>query len=71
VQPDHSSVWSYQAPRDAEEFLYFYLDAAPIGCQLFMLGGTTSDCTAFPPFLASYATRLLAQALKRLLLVLQ
>jgi hypothetical protein len=39
------------------------LEAAPIGSQLFSLGGSQSDCTASAAFLDTYATRLLAQAL--------
>ena len=40
-----------------------YLEAAPIGWQLFILGSSQRDSTALPSFLDTYATRLLAQAL--------
>jgi hypothetical protein len=43
--------------------LWISLEAAPIGWQLFILGSSQSDCTAFPLFLDTYVTRLLAQAL--------
>jgi len=39
------------------------LEAAPIGWQLFALGSSQGDCTAFTLFLDTYATRLLALAL--------
>ncbi len=41
------------------------LEAPPIGWQLFALGDSQSDSTAFPSFLDTYATRLLAEALRR------
>ena len=41
------------------------LEAAPIGWQLFILGGRQSASTAFLLLLDSYSTRLLAQALSR------
>jgi hypothetical protein len=40
-------------------------EAAPLGWQYFILGSSESACTAFPLFLETYATRLLAQALIR------
>jgi hypothetical protein len=39
------------------------LELPPIGWQLFILGSSQSDSTAFPSFLAAYATRLLAEPL--------
>src|SRR5215217_5524725 len=39
------------------------LEAAPIGWQLFLLGSSQGDSTAFPLCFDTYATRLLAQAL--------
>jgi hypothetical protein len=39
------------------------LELPPIGWQLFILGSSQSDSTAFPSFLDTYATRLLAEAL--------
>jgi hypothetical protein len=42
-----------------------YLEAAPIGGQLFIVGSFPSDCTAFPLFLDTYTTRQLAEALSR------
>src|SRR5215210_1311592 len=39
------------------------LELPPIGWQLFILGSSQSDPTAFPPFLDTYATRLLAEPL--------
>jgi hypothetical protein len=42
-----------------------HLELPPIGWQLFIRGSSQSDSTAFPSFLATYATRLLAEALKR------
>ncbi len=42
------------------------LEAAPIGWQLFALGSSQSDCTALTSLLDTYATRLLAQALRRM-----
>jgi hypothetical protein len=39
------------------------LEAAPIGWQLFVLESGKSDSIAFLLLLATYATRLLAQAL--------
>jgi integrase len=41
----------------------YVLEAAPIGWQLFILGNSQSDITAFLLLLDTYATRLLAQAL--------
>ena len=41
------------------------LELAPIGWQLFILGSYQSDSTAFPLFLDTYATRLLARPLSR------
>jgi hypothetical protein len=40
------------------------LELAPIGWQLFILGSYQSDSTAFPLFLDTYATRLLARPLR-------
>src|SRR5215208_8150943 len=40
------------------------LELPPIGWQLFILGSSQSDSTAFPSFLATYATRLLAEPLR-------
>src|SRR5215217_8887854 len=40
------------------------LEAAPIGWQLFLLGSSQGDSTAFPLCFDTYATRLLAQALR-------
>jgi hypothetical protein len=40
-----------------------YLELPPIGWQLFILGSSESDSTAFSSFLVTYATRLLAEAL--------
>jgi hypothetical protein len=40
-----------------------YLELPPIGWQLFTLGSSQSDSTAFPLFLDTYATRLLAEPL--------
>jgi hypothetical protein len=40
------------------------LEAAPIGWQRFMLGSSHSDWTALLLSLVTYATRLLAQALR-------
>ena len=37
----------------------------PIGWQLFILGSSQGDSTAFPAFLGTYATRLLAEPLRR------
>src|SRR5215218_1203751 len=37
------------------------LELPPIGWQLFILGNSKSDSTAFPLFLDTYATRLLAE----------
>src|SRR5215213_7345595 len=39
------------------------LELPPIGWQLFILGNSKSDSTAFPLFLDTYATRLLAEPL--------
>src|SRR5215218_4975625 len=39
------------------------LELPPIGWQLFLLGNSKSDSTAFPSFLDTYATRLLAEPL--------
>src|SRR5215204_663748 len=44
------------------------LELPPIGWQLFLLGNSKSDSTAFPSFLDTYATRLLAEPLSSLLL---
>ena len=44
--------------------LAIYLELAPIGWQLFILGSYQSDSTAFPLFLDTYATRLLARPLR-------
>src|SRR5215211_8877691 len=41
------------------------LELPPIGWQLFILGNSKSDSTAFPLFLDTYATRLLAEPLSR------
>jgi hypothetical protein len=41
------------------------LELAPIGWQLFILGNYESDSTAFPLLLDTYATRLLAEPLRR------
>ena len=41
-----------------------FLEAAPIGWQLFVLESGKSDSIAFLLLLATYATRLLAQALR-------
>src|SRR5215218_5710671 len=40
------------------------LELPPIGWQLFLLGNSKSDSTAFPSFLDTYATRLLAEPLR-------
>src|SRR5215218_3105053 len=40
------------------------LELPPIGWQLFILGNSKSDSTAFPLFLDTYATRLLAEPLR-------
>src|SRR5215217_2253642 len=45
------------------------LEAAPIGWQLFVLESGKSDSIVFLLLLATYATRLLAQALGRCLFV--
>ncbi len=41
------------------------LELPPIGWQLFILGSSQSDSTAFPSFLDTYATCLLAEPLRR------
>src|SRR3712207_681620 len=43
------------------------LELPPIGWQLFILGSSQSDSTAFPSLLDTYATRLLAEPLSLLL----
>ena len=43
--------------------LVWALELPPIGWQLFILGSSQSDSTAFPSFLDTYATRLLAEPL--------
>jgi hypothetical protein len=40
------------------------LELPPIGWQLFILGSSQNDSTAFPSFLDTYATRLLPEALR-------
>ncbi len=40
------------------------LEAPPIGWQLFILGSSQSDSAAFSSLLDTYATRLLAEALR-------
>src|SRR5215216_4517973 len=42
-----------------------FLELPPIGWQLFILGNSKSDSTAFPLFLDTYATRLLAEPLSQ------
>src|SRR5215208_5374367 len=44
---------------------FYFLEAAPIGWQLFVLESGKSDSIVFLLLLATYATRLLAQALRR------
>src|SRR5215217_4206344 len=47
--------------------LVWALELPPLGWQLFILGSSQSDSTAFPSFLDTYATRLLAEPLRRLM----
>src|SRR5215217_4763125 len=44
--------------------LVWALELPPIGWQLFILGSSQSDSTAFPSFLDTYATCLLAEPLR-------
>src|SRR5215208_4226881 len=51
-------------PSSPLSALWGYLELPPIGWQLFILGNSKSDSTAFPLFLDTYATRLLAEPLR-------